>query len=296
MRQAGILDNERDAKRLSDYLLTQGIESRVTSEDGKWGLWIYDENKLDRGKDELAQFVNNPADPRYAAAAQSAAAVRKKAEQAAKQARKNTIELRGTWNSPSLRRQKATIGLLFVCILVGVLTGLGKRTPLATYLLIDSHIDDQEGQHPAARELVDVQNGQVWRLITPIFLHFGPLHLLFNLLWMYDLGSAIESRQGTRKLLWLVLAIAVPSNMAQFYASGPLFGGISGVVAGLFGYIWMKMRFDPESGYFLNPMTVLFMLAYLLLIGPMFGAVANWCHGVGLLTGMLMGASPRRGR
>ena len=45
----------------------------------------------------------------------------------------------------------------------------------------------------------------------------------------------------------LVLVIAALSNLGQYFVSGPNFCGISGVVYGLFGYIWMKGRFDPAS-------------------------------------------------
>ena len=40
---------------------------------------------------------------------------------------------------------------------------------------------------------------------------------------------------------------------------------MSGVVFGLFGYIWMKSRFEASSGYFMHPQTVVLMLLWLYL-------------------------------
>src|SRR5207253_1391288 len=89
--------------------------------------------------------------------------------------------------------------------------------------------------------LPEIRHGQIWRLFTPMFIHFSPLHILFNMLWLRDLGSMIEGRQSSLHLLILVLVIAGCSNVAQCYVnmSGPIFGGMSGVVYGLLGYVWM---------------------------------------------------------
>src|SRR3954447_22551693 len=46
--------------------------------------------------------------------------------------------------------------------------------------------------------LPEVCHGEVWRLLTPIFLHFDLLHICFNLLWIKDLGSLVERLSGIR--------------------------------------------------------------------------------------------------
>src|SRR5947209_20418782 len=110
------------------------------------------------------------------------------------------------------------------------------------------------------RGLEEVARGEVWRLVTPIFIHLGPLHLFFNMLWLLDLGSMIEVRQGTWRFALLILGTAIISNLAQLYLVGPDFGGMSGVVYGLLGYAWMKGKFDPSAGIFVHPQTVTMML------------------------------------
>jgi len=142
--------------------------------------------------------------------------------------------------------------------------------------------------------LPEVRHGEIWRLFTPIFVHMSVAHILFNMLWLQDLGSMIEGRQGTLQLALLVIISAGLSNFAQYYVSGPFFGGMSGVVYALLGYIWMRGKFDPGSGVFLHPSTVMMMLAWFVLcysplLTPVVGHVANTAHAVWLLVGVVWG-------
>jgi GlpG protein len=134
--------------------------------------------------------------------------------------------------------------------------------------------------------LQEIRHGEVWRLITPIFLHFSFLHIFFNMIWLRDLGSMIEGRQSTWVLAVLVLVIAACSNVAQFYLSGPDFGGMSGVVYGLLGYVWMRGKFDPGSGLYVHPSTVTMMVIWFFLGFTGWLGTANTVHGVGFAMGI----------
>jgi GlpG protein len=143
--------------------------------------------------------------------------------------------------------------------------------------------------------LTEVRHGEYWRLITPIFIHMGLWHLLFNMLWLKDLGSMIEARKGSLTLALMVLIVAVLSNIAQFLDTGGGFGGMSGVVYGLFGYVWMRGRYDPASGLRLHPTNVILMVGWFFLCLarlPFMPDIANAAHGVGLVIGMIWGAGP----
>jgi GlpG protein len=137
---------------------------------------------------------------------------------------------------------------------------------------------------PAWENLLD---GQLWRLITPILLHFSILHIFFNLWWMLDLGRMVESRLGSLKYAGLLLFIAIPSHLAQGYFFGPTFGGLSGVVYGLLGYIWLRSKRDPRCGLQLHPQTMMIMMIFLVLGFTVFKNIANGVHVVGLLMGLL---------
>jgi len=68
------------------------------------------------------------------------------------------------------------------------------------------------------------------------------------------------------------------------------FGGMSGVVYGLLGYVWIRGKLDPSSGYSLPRWIIVMMMGWFLLC--VVGAVpniANTAHGVGLLVGAAWG-------
>lgn len=132
---------------------------------------------------------------------------------------------------------------------------------------------------------------QPWRLFTPMLLHFSLLHILFNLLWWSDLGRLIERHQSGTQLMLITLVTAAVSNVAQFLHSGPMFGGLSGVVYGLLGYLWIYGKVNPQSGYPLRREIVIFMLAWMVIcfVG-LSDVVANAAHLAGLISGCLLGA------
>jgi len=140
--------------------------------------------------------------------------------------------------------------------------------------------------------LTDIKSGQVWRLFTPMFLHFGILHLIFNLYWLWLLGSMLEIRFRTWNYLWLVLAVALISNLAQALAKGTSFGGMSGVNYGLFGFLFLHGRYHPAPSFQLDRQTIFIMLAWLVFcFTGALGPVANWAHSFGFLTGAAAGFS-----
>ncbi|GAA4360171.1 rhomboid family intramembrane serine protease [Kangiella marina] len=151
-----------------------------------------------------------------------------------------------------------------------------------------------------------ILQGQVHRLVTPIFLHFMigslPIHLIFNMMWLWDLGGSIEKERGPWYLLGLVLVIGIASNMAQYFAEylmegyvSPryIFGGMSGVVYGLLGFIFMRRKFDPFFRVELHPGIMQFMMIWLVLgfvlnsTGMM--GIANAAHLIGLVSGGALG-------
>ena len=138
--------------------------------------------------------------------------------------------------------------------------------------------------------LTEVFSGQIWRLITPIFLHLSIYHLAFNMLWLWDLGGAVERLQGGRTFLILVLVSGVLSNLGQHAATGPLFGGMSGVVYTLLGYVWMQGLYNPRFYASLRKPIVIMMLVWFALCWTgLLGPIANITHTVGLAFGIVWG-------
>jgi GlpG protein len=138
-------------------------------------------------------------------------------------------------------------------------------------------------------------NDQYWRLLTPIFLHFGWLHITFNCLWLWELGALIERRLGSVLVFLLIVGSGVGSNVAQYVYTGPsLFGGMSGVVYALLGFCWVYNALLPERGLAIPNGIVFFMLGWLVfcMVGATevlgFGSIANAAHVGGLLLGCLL--------
>jgi GlpG protein len=103
----------------------------------------------------------------------------------------------------------------------------------------------------------------------------------------------------------LVLAIAAISNVLQYEFGGhnPNFGGMSGVVYGLFGFIWMKSKYFPASGLHIHPQMVTFVLVCMLLsfatefnqfheAFPALGGIANTAHAAGFGVGVVVALAP----
>ena len=138
--------------------------------------------------------------------------------------------------------------------------------------------------------------GQWWRLLSPMLIHFGILHLAMNALWYWELGRRIEYRHGGLALLGLTLLFGLLSNFAQFWFGGPsLFGGLSGVLYGLLGYCWIFQLLAPTPAYQLPRGVLAMMLIWLLvcLSGVIdtlgLGAIANAAHVGGLVAGCAAG-------
>ena len=138
--------------------------------------------------------------------------------------------------------------------------------------------------------------GEYWRLLTPVFLHFGVLHLAFNTLWLWELGRRIEAARGRLTLLAVLVLTGAGGNIAQYlFGGGVMFGGMSGVIYGLLGYAWVWNRVSGAPGLALPRGLMPVMLGWLVLcmsgvveaIG--FGAIANAAHGAGLAIGALLG-------
>lgn len=136
----------------------------------------------------------------------------------------------------------------------------------------------------------DIRKGQIWRLVTPMFLHFGLMHIVFNLMWIWQLGQVLETGMRTLKFSLLVLFISLTANVTQALATGASFGGMSGVVYGLFGYMVVRAKYHPAGGPTLSQQNTFFMLAWLVIcftgaVGP----IANGAHVAGLVTGAVLG-------
>lgn len=280
----GHLGNETDARTFTDFLLVKGINTQVESErDGTWVIWVHGEDDVEEARGYLNRFTSNPRDPEYENLAKQADDLRRQEQKRDEAAAKRHFDSTKVFRSYGAYGMGRLTGVLLgMCVVVWAAREFGGNKNFWDFLSISKY----------SRGLFEVRNGEIWRLVTPIFLHAPMpmvLHLFFNVLWLRDLGSMVEARQGALRLFLILLFVSVPSNLAQYIFEGERFGGMSGVVYGLLGYIWMKGKFEPSSGYYLHPTTVAFMMIWFVFGFTGMLPIANWVHGVGLAVGVAWG-------
>lgn len=184
--------------------------------------------------------------------------------------------------SPVLARAGVvTWSVLACCVALSLWTGFGaERERLLPWLFF----------WPA------LQSGEIWRIWTPAFLHFSVwgspvFHLVFNGLWWLLFGGLIESTRGRGHLALFFALSAAFSNVVAWWAYGPLFGGLSGVVYALAGYVWLwGWRLAAYRAAMPHNLFAFFVIFMLLGWTGWLGPIANWAHGGGLAAGVVMAA------
>jgi GlpG protein len=302
----GHVTGEANAQLFSGYLSSLEIKSSIEPDaENKWAIWIYSEDQVDAGKQHLAEYLAHPSDPKFSLGARQGEKVQSK-EREAEAKLGERVYTRETIFRSSAAIGAVTLALILIC--VGVFA-LGGFSPAKVHvklhaLFISEQFYSSFLKHTQFKEyatfLPEVRQGEVWRLITPIFVHFGILHIVFNMLMLKDLGTMIEVRRGGGALIGMVIGFGIASNLLQYWYNGPSFGGMSGVLYGLFGYIWMRGRWDPGSGLFLPQQVVMSMMIWFVLCAVnIIPNVANAAHAGGLMAGIIWGLVPRiwtRGR
>jgi GlpG protein len=283
MRLIGHLQDEARARAFADFLYVNGIASQLEHEkqDG-WGIWITDEDQIGKATGFLEEYRHNPADSKFLEHGKAAEELREREKKENEEYRKRVKSRRNLFTPMTpYGVGPLTFAMLIACLVVFTWSKFGNSFEPVRFLFISEYMN---------KSLVEVHQGEVWRLITPIFIHMNIFHIFFNMSCFIDLGSMVERRQSTWFLSVFVIVVGVVSNLAGFYYAGPMFGGMSGVIYGLIGYIWIRGKFDPGSGLFLHRFTVVFALVFffacLLHIIP---GVANAVHAAGLGLGMLWG-------
>jgi GlpG protein len=328
MRQLGTLPTEADARRLAAWLVTQRIDAHAEEENSAWAVWVRDEDHLDEARAAFEHFQASPNDRRYEGAEKQAERILREEHEQRRKQQGNIVQMRGKWSSGppgalgTPRRCPLVLGLIGISVIVAVLT-LFDKEPRAT--TSGDELSSGEQVRDALRfvsfeQLIksrgsfdiwaSIKRGQIWRLVTPIFIHFDIMHIVFNMLVLFNLGGQIENRKGTLYMLGLVLGMAVLSNVAQaleasWFNPGAInFGGMSGVGYGAFGYLLIKVWYDNSDGYYLSPGSIAILGGWFVLCllrgvtgdnGPFsfMPPVANTAHTVGLLVGMAVAYAPK---
>lgn len=154
------------------------------------------------------------------------------------------------------------------------------------YLLGDSGINAL--YLPATiNELID--SWQYWKIFTPSLIHFTEWHLITNIALLWYFGRII----GSYSIFWLLFVLitaAGVSNIVEWAISGPLFGGASGIVAALVGFLAANQLIKPKGVFFVNSWLLIGFFVYLIVVSTgYFGLYSNAAHFSGAIWGFLVG-------
>jgi len=284
MRHIGTIAEQKQAERFVHFLASQHIEAEWRPlQETEHAVWVFDEEHVATARQQLETFLNRPDDPQFDVPEERQPHVARRFLQHRPPAdRSQYIDVRTEiFQRRHLLPVPVTCLFIGVSVVVTLLAHVPALAPVISKLYFSVHF---------GTAFPEIRTGEVWRLVTPIFLHGGLLHLLFNMLWLYQLGGQIETQESSRYIAIMVLVFASICNTAQYIVSGPLFVGMSGVVYGLLGYIWIMTRFQVGTRYVLSEQTVMVMLLWLgLCLVGIIPHVANTEHVVGMLLGVAWG-------
>ncbi|TXZ08724.1 rhomboid family intramembrane serine protease GlpG [Vibrio mimicus] len=260
------LNNPRAAQAFIDYMAAHQIDIQMMPDaSGQFSLWVLHDQHVDVAQAELQAFLQNPYDQKYQAASWDVA------DQKRPQFHYTSPNLL------SLIKAKAgafTLFIMALCIAIFALQIFGAGDAIFNAL----HFPAQASQQ-----------WQIWRWVSHALLHFSVMHIAFNLLWWWQFGGDLEQRLGSLKLIKLFIVSAIISGAGQYWVEGANFGGLSGVVYALAGYLWVLGQRAPQLGLSIPRSLMGFMLIWLVLgfVQP-FMAIANTAHLAGLISGVVL--------
>ncbi|MCR9119971.1 MAG: rhomboid family intramembrane serine protease [bacterium] len=308
MRLLGTLEDKSQAATYAAYMVTQGVSTIIEEDGDKYLIWIKDEDHVQEASEELKLYLADPSAEKYQGILARAQEVERKEQRRIAEMQKNVVDMRGRWgkNGGVPLKRTLTLVLIGICIVIALLSNFGdfQNNPAYTNLLFRARPDSgvemvtNELWQSPSYHLDSIRHGEVWRLISPIFLHFSLQHLLFNMYALFVFGGKTENEIGTWKYALLIVAIAFASNFCEALAptllpsewgGGSNFGGMSGVVYGLFGFVWMKWRFDPTSKLVISPISIFIFMGWLIYAMFSTDPIANYAHVFGLIMGVVIG-------
>lgn len=304
MRYLAQIEGKPRAEAFVAFLLTQAIPTQleeVANKDDSWDVWIRDEDSLEKARSELQNFVVNPDDPKYAAAVPEARQIARQQREAIRAATKNIrqVNYKRPTAMPGGRIPPITLGLLVVCVIISLLTNFAEaRNDQFARLMLDrlSFVSPTAFVESQGDPGASLKRGEIWRAITPIFVHGSPLHLAMNMMGLVVLGRLAERLVGTPRYALMVLILgALPMMLACLmpmeWDGSPRTYGISGLVYGLAAFLWLLSSNRPELGFQIpNSFIVLMLVVIALGFMNVIGGLSNWGHLGGFVTGLALAA------
>lgn len=134
--------------------------------------------------------------------------------------------------------------------------------------------------------------GEIWRLVTPIFIHSGFAHMLFNSFSLVLFGPALERFLGKGRFIGIYLATGILANMATLFLKplNYIHVGSSGAIFGLFGVYIAMLVFRKDLMSRQNSQIILTIAAIAFIMTFIQPNINVTAHLFGFLAGFLLGS------
>ena len=254
----------------ADYLKSIQINAQVETVDNEF-IVLCDVDKRAQARAEFEQFIEHPFDQKYQQAAWALGEV--------SDVQQHSPSLLSSFKQQFLAHAGIVTLIIFsVCWIVFLASLAGWATPIFHAIQFYPEFTS------------DAFFSDPLRILGPAIFHFSWLHIVFNTMWWWQLGGNIEDKLGSGTLINVFAVSAIVSNVGQFLVSGPNFGGLSGVVYALVGYVWWMGWLMPKLGLTISKSIIGFLLLWMV-----FGFadllpvnMANTAHLLGLVSGCLL--------
>ncbi|MCM3125664.1 rhomboid family intramembrane serine protease [Mesobacillus sp. AQ2] len=141
-----------------------------------------------------------------------------------------------------------------------------------------------------------VVNGEYWRIVTPIFMHAGFAHMLFNSFSLVLFGPALEQLLGRTKFILVYLVTGIAANLATLLLEPLTYThvGSSGAIFGLFGFYISIIMFRKAMMSRENSQTIMTIAIIAVIMTFVQSNINITAHIFGMLSGFLIGAAAYR--
>lgn len=189
--------------------------------------------------------------------------------------------------------------LFFCCLLYGIslllTTRMGQSPARGNSIFSFGAISAPVLMGLGARNAFYILHGEVWRLVTSIFLHANLVHIGLNMWVLMDIGPMVEELYGSPRYLFLFVFTGVLSmtiSMMWTLLTGGLFGisiGASGALMGLIGLMLAVTTRRRGADMQVMRSQLIRWVFYIILLGVIMPGIDNAAHIGGLATGFLLG-------
>ena len=176
----------------------------------------------------------------------------------------------------SSKKPIVTYILMALCLIMFVISGMG--VDVNVLVKCGANVGDL------------VRHGEIWRLVTHMFLHIGIFHLFFNMYSLYYVGTRVEDFYGKWKYLLIYFISGISGGLLSIamHDENVISVGASGAIFGLFGAL---LCFGYNYRGYIGSMIksqILPIVIYNLLLGFFIPGVDMWGHIGGLLGGIIV--------